>query len=60
MDLPRSAPKPRSSDEEIVAEMRAISDAFECYGYRGVTAELRHRGLVVNARRSADSCASTT
>jgi putative transposase len=45
MDLPRSTyhatPKLRPSDEAIVAEMRAITDAFECYGYRRVTAELR-------------------
>jgi len=26
-----------------------ITDEFECYGYRRVGAELRHRGLVVNA-----------
>ena len=31
--------------------MRAITDAFECYGYRRVGAELRHRGHVVNAKK---------
>ena len=55
MDLPRSTyyavPKAKPSDEEIVAEMRAITDAFECYGYRRVGAELRHRGHVVNAKK---------
>jgi putative transposase len=55
MDLPRStyyaAPKPRPSDEAVVVEMRAITDAFECYGYRRVGAELRHRGFVVNAKK---------
>ncbi len=55
MDLPRStsfvAPKAKPSDEEIVAEMRAITDAFECYGYRRVGAELRHCGHVVNAKK---------
>ena len=54
MGLPRStyyAPSPKSSDEEIVAEMRAITDAFECYGTRRVGAELRHRGQVVNAKK---------
>ena len=55
MGLPRStyyaAQKAKSSDEEIVAEMRAITDAFECYGYRRVGAELRHRGHVVNAKK---------
>jgi putative transposase len=55
MDLPRSSyyavPKAKPSDEEIVAEMRTITDAFECYGYRRVGAELRHRGHVVNAKK---------
>ena len=55
MDLPRSTfyavPKDKPSDEAVVAEMRAITDAFECYGYRRVGAELRHRGLVVNAKK---------
>ena len=54
MGLPRStyyALSPKPSDEEIVAEMRAITDAFECYGYRRVGAELRHRGHVVNAKK---------
>ena len=55
MDLPRStfyaAPGSRPSDETIVAEIRTITDAFECYGYRRVTAELRHRGHVVNAKK---------
>ncbi|RDC75414.1 transposase [Rhodovulum sp. 12E13] len=41
--------KPR--DEEIIAEIRAITDAFEGYGYRRVGAELRHRGFVVNAKK---------
>ena len=31
--------------------MRAITDAFECYGYRRVGAELRHRGFVVNGKK---------
>lgn len=55
MGLPRSsfyaAPGAKPSDEAIVAEIRAITDAFECYGYRRVTAELRHRGQVVNAKK---------
>jgi len=55
MGLPRSTyyatPKANPCDEEIVAEMRAITDDFECYGYRRVTAELRHRGHVVNAKK---------
>lgn len=55
MGLPRSTfyavPKAKPSDEEIVAEIRVITDAFECYGYRRVTAELRHRGHGVNAKK---------
>jgi putative transposase len=39
------------SDADLVAEIRAIGDEFECYGYRRVGAELRHRGLVVNAKK---------
>lgn len=54
MDLPRStfyaAPKDKPSDAELVTEIRAIADAFECYGYRRVGAELRRRGHVVNAK----------
>ena len=38
-------------DEAIVAEIRAITDEFERYGYRRVGAELRHRGHVVNAKK---------
>jgi putative transposase len=55
MGVPRStyyaAPEARPSDDEVVAEMRAITDEFECYGYRRVGAELRHRGYVVNAKK---------
>jgi putative transposase len=55
MGLPRStyyaAPEGRPSDLEIVAQIRAITDEFECYGYRRVGAELRHRGHSVNAKK---------
>ena len=55
MGLSRStfyaAPREKPSDAELVAEIRAITDKFECYGYRRVGAELRHRGLVVNAKK---------
>jgi putative transposase len=55
MGLSRStfyaAPEAKPSDADIVAEMRAITDEFECYGYRRVGAELRHRGHVVNAKK---------
>ena len=51
MGLSRStfyaAPQAKLSDDEIVAE----TDEFECYGYRRVGAELRHRGLVINAKK---------
>jgi putative transposase len=55
MGLPRSTfyatPQDKPSDAELVAEIRAITDVFECYAYRRVGAELRHRGHVVNAKK---------
>ena len=42
-------PDARARDLTIVAEMKMICDEFEAYGYRRVDAELRHRGIVVNA-----------
>jgi putative transposase len=55
MGLPRSTfyvtPQNKPSDSVIVAKIRAIIDVFECYGYRRVGAELRHRGHVVNAKK---------
>lgn len=44
-------PVNRSDDTRIVIEMKAIADEFEAYGYRRISAELRHRGLVVNAKK---------
>jgi len=44
-------PDTRASDAIIVAEMKTICDQFEAYGYRRVDAELRHRGIVVNAKK---------
>jgi putative transposase len=44
-------PDDRSSDVIVVAEMKAICDEFEAYGYRRIDAELRHRGMVVNAKK---------
>ena len=41
----------RPADAVILAEIRDITDAFEGYGYRRVDAELRHRGLIVNAKK---------
>jgi putative transposase len=55
MNLPRSTyhevPVNRPDDAEIVAAIVAITDEFELYGYRRVSAELRARGLVVNATK---------
>jgi putative transposase len=55
MDVARSSfyakSQGRPRDEEIVAEIRAITDVFEGYGYRRVDAELRHRGFLVNAKK---------
>jgi hypothetical protein len=34
-----------------VQEMKTICDEFEAYGYRRVDAELRHRGIIVNAKK---------
>ena len=44
-------PDARARDLTIVAEMKAICDEFEAYGYRRVDAELRHRGIIVNAKK---------
>jgi putative transposase len=44
-------PDARASEAIVVAEMKTICDAFEVYGYRRVGAELRHRGIVVNAKK---------
>ena len=44
-------PDARARDLTIVVEMKTICDEFEVYGYRRVGAELRHRGIVVNAKK---------
>ena len=55
MDLPRStyydAPAMEADEARIVARISAICDEFETYGYRRVGADLRHQGLVVNAKK---------
>jgi putative transposase len=55
MGLSRStyydAPAVKADDAEIVAAMTRICDEFEAYGYRRVGAELRHRGMLVNAKK---------
>lgn len=44
-------PAGKADDEAIVAQIRAVTDEFEGYGYRRVDAELRHRGFIVNAKK---------
>ena len=44
-------PAAEAANAGIIAEMRAICDEFEAYGYRRVDAELRHRGYVVNSKK---------
>ena len=55
MGLPRptyyDAPVMEADEAQIVARIAAICDEFETYGYRRVGAELRHQGLVVNAKK---------
>jgi len=45
------APDAGATDVAVVAEMKVICDEFEAYGYRRVSAELRHRGMVVNTKK---------
>ena len=44
-------PAIKSDEARIVAEIKTICDEFEAYGYRRVTAELRHRELLVNSKK---------
>lgn len=54
MDLPRSSfyadPNPAAEDP-IIGAIRSISETCRNYGYRRVTAELRHRGHIVNSKK---------
>ncbi len=43
------APAAKLGDAQIIARIRAVCE-FEAYGYRRVTAALRHQGLVVNGK----------
>lgn len=47
------APPAKLGDAEIIARIRAICDEFEAYGYRRVTAALRHQAWSSTARRCA-------
>ena len=55
MTLPRStyydAPAEPIGDAEILCRIETICDEFEAYGYRRVGAELRHQGIIVNAKK---------
>ena len=57
MGLPRStyydAPPVKTDDAEIIANITAICDEFEAYGYRRVGAELVIEGWSSIPRRSA-------
>jgi putative transposase len=46
-----AAPTAKPEETALLAEIRAICADFPAYGYRRVGAELRHRGLVVNAKK---------
>lgn len=41
----------KPDDPSIVAEILAICNEFHAYGYRRVSAELRHRGMIVNTKK---------
>ena len=63
MSLARSTyyyrPKGRRRDEEMLtARIEAFCVEFPRYGYRRVTAQLRHEGWRVNHKKSPASCAS--
>ena len=57
MGLARSTyhdvPVSNDRDAEIVARIKAVSEEFEAYGYRRMSAELRHQELVVNSKSAA-------
>jgi putative transposase len=47
-------------DTAIVEAIAKICDEFECYGWRRVRAELRHRGMTVCLPPSANFAPSGT
>ncbi len=51
MNLPRSTYYQASANKPEEVEIVAMTDEFARYGYRRVAAELRARGLVVNAKK---------
>ena len=46
-----AVPATKPEETALLAEIAAICAGFPAYGYRRVGAELRHRGLVVNAKK---------
>lgn len=44
-------PAPRPAEAATLAEIVAICEEHPSYGYRRLDAELRHRGLTVNAKK---------
>lgn len=44
-------PMPEPAEATILAEITAICEEHPAYGYRRVDAELRHRGMIVNAKK---------
>ena len=54
MNLPRSsfyADPERADEDPVVAEIKTIAETCRSYGYRRITAELRHRGQIVNSKK---------
>ena len=54
MNLPRStfyADPGCEARDLAVHEIRSIAETCRGYGYRRMTAELRHRGMVVNSKK---------
>ena len=54
MDLPRSsfyATLAPAEEDLVIGVIRSITETCRNYGYRRVTAELRHRGFVVNSKK---------
>ncbi len=54
MDLPRSsfyAAHDPTAEDPIIGVNRSITETCRNYGYRRVTAEFRHRGLVVDSKK---------
>lgn len=54
MDLPHSsfyAASAPAQKDPVIGVIRSITETCRNYGYRRVTAELRHRGFVVNSKK---------